>query len=118
MGSAFFKQILEKQRLDIAAGKDVQLIDTESIKHRDVREIGTENICFQALQQLGVADFLLNAGWNEDQIQLALTHIISRAAYPASEPGTSSWICQNNGVCTLTGYDEARITKDKLYGIS
>lgn len=114
----FFGQIQEKQRLDIAAGKDVQRIDTESIKHKEVREIGTENLCWQALQQLGVSGFLRQQGWPEEQMQLALTHIISRAAYPASELRTSSWISQNSGVCTLTGYDESKVTKDKLYDIS
>lgn len=114
----FFNQILEKRRLDIAAGKDLQRIATESIRHKEVREIGAENLSFQALQQLKVADFLRGAGWSEPELQLALTHIVSRAVYPASELRTSDWIRQNSAVCTLTGYPIEKITKDKLYGIS
>jgi hypothetical protein len=43
----------------------------------------------QALEQLDIATFLTLKGWPCEQIQLALTHIISRATYPASELRTS-----------------------------
>jgi hypothetical protein len=85
LATFFFNQIKEKQRLDITNGKDYQRIDTDSIKHKEVKEIGTEWLCLQAINQLGIADFLQQAGWPAQQIQLALTHIISRVAYPASE---------------------------------
>ena len=48
-------------------------------------------------------------------MQLALTQIISRAVYPASELKTASWIRDNSAVCELTGYDAGKVTKDKLY---
>jgi hypothetical protein len=118
LAQQFFAQIKEKCRLDIAAGKDYQRIDTESIKHKEVRETGTEWLCLQALGQLGISTLLQEANWEQEDIQLALTHIISRAAYPASELGTSRWIRQNSAVCELTGYPINHITKDKLYGIS
>jgi transposase len=75
-------------------------------------------LCYQALGQLKVAEFLRNRGWEEEQIGLALTHIISRAANPASELKTAMWIKENSAVCELTGYDARKITKDKLYGIA
>jgi len=114
----FFSQIKEKKRLDITNGKDYQRIDTDSIKHKEVKEIGTEWLCLQAINQLGIADFLQQAGWPAQQIQLALTHIISRATYPASELRTCDWIQQNSAVCELTGYPLEKITKDKLYEVS
>lgn len=40
----FFSQIKEKQRLDITSGKDYQRIDTDFIKHKEVKEIGTDPI--------------------------------------------------------------------------
>lgn len=55
---------------------------------------------------------------NETDIQLALTHLISRADYPASELKTSQWIKENSSVCEITGYPKEQITKDKLYKIS
>ena len=72
----------------------------------------------QALDQLNIRSFLTGIGWHEQQIQLALTHIISRATYPASELRTSQWIKENSAVCELTGYPIEKITKDKLYDIS
>ncbi|TRW89325.1 IS1634 family transposase, partial [Flavobacterium sp. GT3R68] len=53
--------------------------------------------------------------WSEEQIQLALTQIISRAVYPASENRTSKWIKENSAICELTAYPIKKITKDKLY---
>ena len=47
-----------------------------------------------------------------------MTHIISRAVYPASEYKTSRWIQENSSVCEITGYPKEQITKDKLYEIS
>jgi hypothetical protein len=114
----YFAEIKEKQRLDIAAGKDYQRIDTDSVENKNIREAGTEWLCMQALEQLNMSAFLCKEGWHDEQIQLALTHIISRAAYPASELRTSEWIKQNSSVCELTGYPVGKITKDKLYAIS
>jgi hypothetical protein len=118
LAQKFFLQIAEKERLDIAAGKEYHHIDTDSVKNKNIREAGTEWMCSQALEQLGIPSFLKSEDWAQEQIQLALTHIISRAAYPASELRTSRWIKQNSSVCELTGYPAEKITKDKLYGIS
>lgn len=118
LAQKYFAEIKEKQRLDIAAGKDYQRIDTDSLENKNIREAGAEWLCMQALEQLNMSAFLRKEGWNDEQIQLALTHIISRATYPASELRTSEWIKQNSSVCELTGYPARKITKDKLYGIS
>jgi hypothetical protein len=67
---------------------------------------------------LQIAECLRAQGWDEQAIQLALTHIVSRASYPASELRTSQWIKDNSAVCELAGYPMDKITKDKLYGIS
>jgi hypothetical protein len=114
----YFAEIKEKQRLDIAAGKDYHIIDTDTVKNKNIREVGSEWLCLQALEQLDISAFLRQKGWQDDQIQLALTHIISRATYPASELRTSEWIKQNSAVCELTDYPFEKITKDKLYDIS
>ena len=37
----------------------------------------------QALEQLNIPEFLDKNDWDSEEIKLALTHIISRAAYPA-----------------------------------
>ena len=118
LAQKYFAEIKEKQRLDIAGGKDYQRVDTDTVTNKNVREAGTEWLCMQTLDQLDIRTFLSMKGWQEEQIQLALTHIISRASYPASELRTSQWIKENSAVCELTGYPVEKITKDKLYDIS
>lgn len=118
LAQKFFKEILEKQRIDSPSDNSRLVIDETSIKNKDVREVGTEWLCKQALDQLGLCSFLQHQGWDEEKIQLSYTHIISRCAYPASELRTSEWIRQNSSVCELTGYPIKKITKDKLYHIT
>ncbi len=118
LAQKFFKEILEKQRVDTASGKSRLVIDEHSVKNKDVREVGTEWLCKQALDQLGLCSFLQHQGWEEEKIQLAYTHIISRCAYPASELRTSEWIRQNSSICEVTGYPISKVTKDKLYHIT
>lgn len=113
-----WNELIEKKHIDhpdVPAQKGDRLVDIDTIKHRDVKEIGAEWIGYHALKQLGIAEFLQKAGWDEEKIQLSLTQIISRAVYPASELETTRWIKENSAICELTGFSLERITKDVLY---
>jgi hypothetical protein len=124
----FFRRMVAEKRIDVfvqksdkkvsKSGKDLQMIDLNSIRNKDVREIGAEWLSSQAMRQLKIAPFLESLGWSEDQVRLAQTHIISRAVYPASELETTRWIRENSAVCEVTGYDIEQVTKDRLYAIS
>lgn len=124
----FFNRMVTEKRIDIFIdkanikpsknGKDLQTIDLNSIRNKDVREVGAEWLSYQAINQLQIAPFLQRQGWTEDEVKLAQTHIISRAVYPASEFETTRWIKENSSVCEVTGYDREKVTKDRLYGIS
>lgn len=124
----FFNRMVVEKRIDIlkdestvkksSGGKDYQRIDINSIRNKDVREIGAEWLSSQAIGQLRIASFLEQQGWNDPDIRLALTHIISRAVYPASELKTTRWIKENSAVCEVTGFDIEKVTKDQLYRIS
>lgn len=117
MAKMFFNQIRQKQ--SISQGKeDYHVVDLQTLENKDVKEVGGEWLCLQALEQLHVREFLVSKGWSHAMIQLVLTHVISRAVYPASELKTASWIKENSSVCELTGYPVELITKDKLYNIS
>jgi hypothetical protein len=116
-----YDQILSQKRIDIGvdkANKDFQKVDLNSIQNKDVREIGAEWLCYQAIGQLKLDEFLLQKGWHSHDVQLALTHLISRAVYPASELETTRWIKENSAVCEITGFDINKINKDRLYNIS
>jgi hypothetical protein len=124
----FFKRMVAEKRIDVfvektdkkssKGGKDLQMIDLNSIRNKDIREIGSEWLSYQAMCQLQIAPFLESLGWSEDQVKLAHTHIISRAVYPASELETTRWIRENSAVCEVTGYNIEQVTKDRLYAIS
>jgi transposase len=111
-----WQRIIREKRLDLAVHSPTsRQIDADTLRHSNVREIGAEWICHQTLHELGIDKVLEEAGFTDEQIQLAATQIVSRATYPASELKTTSWIKENSAVCELTGYDQSKITKDKLY---
>ena len=95
--------------------KDIHSVDLNSLKHTQARELGGEWMSLQTLKQLKIDQFLLDKNWSEEQVQLAMTQIVSRAVYPASENKTSKWIKENSAICELTSYPIKKITKDKLY---
>ena len=98
----FYQRMVAQKRIDVLvekkekkalrSGKDLQMIELNSIRNKDVREIGAEWLSYQAMRQLQIAPFLESLGWSEDQVRLAQTHLISRAVYPASELKTTRWI--------------------------
>jgi len=118
----FYRQMVREKRIDVLPDKtrkeDWQSIDMNTLRNKDVREVGAEWMCYQAIQQLKLKQFFENKGWDDEKIALAMTHLISRTVYPASEYKTSFWIKENSAVCEITGYDATKITKDRLYSVS
>ena len=114
----FYAQMIREKKIDALNYKRTDtdtLVYADSIKNKDVREVGAEWLSLQAVEQLKIDTFLRNKGWSEARVTLALTQIISRAVYPASELKTAKWIKENSAVCELTHYPAGQITKDKLY---
>jgi transposase len=113
---ALWQRIIDEKRLDLDSYDPAsRQVDADSLRHSNVREIGSEWLCHQTFEELGIGQALEDAGFSPQEVQLAATQIISRAVYPASELKTTSWIKENSAVCELTGYDMNKITKDKLY---
>jgi len=111
-----WQRILSSKKFDIqSAEKLARMVNADTLKHSNVREIGTENICYQTWQKLQLTALLLAQGFTEEQAQLAATQVIARASFPASELATTKRIKENSAVCELTGYDQDKLTKDKLY---
>lgn len=111
-----WQRIIKDKRLDLTLhSPNSRHINADTMRHSNVREIGSEWICHQTLEELGISKVLSEAGFSEEQMQLATTQIVSRAVYPGSELKTASWIKENSAIGELTGYDCEKITKDKLY---
>lgn len=116
LAAMLWQRIVDEKRLDLTLhSTHSRKIDADTMQHSNVREIGSEWICHQTVEELGIGAVLASAGFTKEQTQLALTQIISRAVYPASELRTTSWIKENSAVGELTGYDCHLMTKDKLY---
>jgi hypothetical protein len=118
IANVYWQEMVAKKKVDasdLAFEKTKRMVDVDTLKHKDAREIGAEWMCYQALNQLNFKQKLESIGWEEGSIQLALTQIISRAVYPFSENRTSRWIKENSAICEITGYPIDKITKDKLY---
>jgi hypothetical protein len=121
----YWNRLVSEKKLDIVrhierkeSTKDWQRIDMQSIKNKDIRELGAEWLCLQTLDRLGVGDFLKKCKFTEEERRLALSHIVSRAVFPASELKTVSFMQENSTICELTGLNDQSITKDRLYNIS
>jgi len=116
----YYGELKQKKKIDRASDvtDDIDTVKLNTLKNKNIREVGAESLCYQALRQLKIDSYLKARGWDDEQVNLAATHIISRTVYPASELKTVSWIKENSAVCELTGYDIEKVTKDKLYEIS
>jgi transposase len=90
-------------------------VDIDSLKHSNVREVGTEWICYNIWQELGIDKILEENDFTEQEIKLAQTQVISRAVHPNSELATARWIKENSAITEITGYETDQINKDKLY---
>ena len=107
---------IAKKRVDLEEPKRMaRTLKADTMEHTAGQDIGTERICHAALEKLQPGQLLRKQGWSTNDIQLACTQIVSRAAYPASELETARWIQENSAVCTLSGYDKESVTKNKLY---
>ena len=113
----WWKLIRESQKLDEKDSFDdlSRMVKIDSLKHRGVREIGSESICKETWDKLNLTPCLLELGFTEEEAALAATQVISRAVYPASESKTARWLKENSAVTELTGFDITKVTKDKLY---
>jgi len=96
-----------------AAGIEEVYIDRTT--NSDILEVGGEWLCLQACRKLLLPEYLETFGWDKQDAALAVTQIIGRAVYPASEFKTSRWLKENSALSELTGVDPSAITKDKLY---
>jgi len=114
--SELWSKIVAGQKLDLSlCNKSSRQVDLDTIEHKNVREIGSEWMCYNTWQQLGLDQLLEDQGFSELDKQLAQTQIISRAVYPGSELATSKWIKENSAICELTGFPIEKMNKDRLY---
>jgi len=125
----FANRIIEGKLLDVAPEigqcpppvkeADIKSVDVNSVRHEEVRELGSEWLCKQAIGQLGFRDILTdNCGYSESSADMALAHVTARAVYPASESKTAQWMKESSSVAGLFGCPIDKINRHKLYSAS
>ena len=87
--------------IEQSRSKAERLVDVDTVKHTDAREIGAEWICLQALRELKIDEFLRHEGWSEIKINTALAHLITRTIYTPSELKSMRIMDENSAVCEL-----------------
>jgi len=82
-----------------------RMIQVDTAKHTDARDVGAEWLCLQAANQLGLRKFLEEKGWSKCMIDTSLSHLIARTIYAPSELRTRSIMEENSSVCELVSGD-------------
>ena len=90
-----------KKDIKASQEKAKHLVDVDTVKHTDAREIGAEWICLQAIRELEIDKFLEKQGWSEVKINTALAHLITRTVYSPSELKSMRIMDENSAVCEL-----------------
>jgi len=112
----WWNKIVNDGKLDLTLySKDSRMVYADTIEHKDVREVGSEWMCYNIWQKLRIDEVLQRNGFSEQEIKLAQTQVISRAVNPASELATAKWIKENSAICELTGFPVENMNKDRLY---
>ena len=96
----------------------VVTVDLDTMKHTDVRSVGCERLCLQALEDLQLGRILDELGMSEPDTRRALALVAAKMIHPASERETSRWIKDNSSLPELLGLTRSRdLERKTLYRI-
>lgn len=90
-------------------------VDPSTTTVYDCREIGSEWMCLNMLDRIGLREHLERKGWDKQAIDLAMISIISRAAACFSEHKTERWLANNSALSELFTNLPGKITRHYLY---
>lgn len=122
----YWRQMVEQGGIDsfdkarqASEAKASRLVDVDTLKHPEARDVGAEWICLQALRELGVDGFLKSEGWSSKKINTALAHLIVRTVYSPSELESMRIMSDNSAVCELvSGAPSWRPGFHAIYGVA
>lgn len=73
---------------------------------------------FQAIRQIKFDKFLRSLGWSEDQVKIAVGHLIVRTVYTPSELKSMRIMRDNSGICELLDLAFEAVTQRKVYSVA
>ena len=104
----YWARMVEERSLDInpqtmeaSKAKGERRISVDTLEHTDTHDIGTEWLCLQAIRQTKFDKFLRSIGWGEEQVKIAVGHLILRTIYTPSELKSMRIMRDNSGICEL-----------------
>ena len=103
---------------DKPATGSVVTVDLDTMKHTDVRSVGCERLCLQALEDLQLSRTLEELGMSELDTRRALALVAAKMIHPASERETSRWIKDNSSLPEFLDLTRSRdLERKTLYRI-
>lgn len=76
-----WQRIVASKKLDIVSVERLsRMINADTMRHSNVREIGSEWLCHNSWNKLQLTQLLSRQGFSEDEAKLAATQVISRPA--------------------------------------
>ena len=103
---------------DKPATGSVVTVDLDTMKHTDVRSVGCERLCLQALEDLQLGRTLEELGMSKLDTRRALALVAAKMIHPASERETSRWIKDNSCLPELLDLTRSRdLERKTLYRI-
>ena len=121
----YWAGMVEENALDIvpqaveeSRAKAGRLVDTDTLEHKEARDIGAEWLCLQALRQVGFDSFLRSLGWSDEMVKLAIAHLIVRTVYTPSELRSMRIMQRNSAVCYLIDLALKDVKHRKVYSVA
>jgi hypothetical protein len=111
----YWNRMVSEGGIDRFKGKEAEsckeaenYVEVNTIEHTDARNVGAEWICKQAIDSLGLEDFLHRRGWSENGIRTAMSHLIVRTVYAPSGLGTLSVMRDTSAACPHRSWSPPR----------
>jgi len=92
-------------------------IDIKALEIHDVKTFGTEHLCKQVLNRLGLSDCFTSLGLNQKQTNTALLSIAGRAIFSSSEHKTAQILQTSSQLQDCFGID-GKVSHKQLYAIA
>jgi transposase len=105
----------EHKKADSGIKKYVE-VDINSYVNDDSKQIGGEFLCYQAIQELGLQEFLQTGlKFKDYQVNQALLSLTARLLHPASESASTRWLNKNSAATEFYPLSGIQINKNQLY---
>jgi len=108
---------VEKQK-STAAAPEIYKVNINTFQQQEARTVGAEHLLLHVAKELKLHELFSKLDFSDDEIALALSTIISRAVFPASERATFSWLQNQSGLGELLDFNFQTVSLKRFYKIS